>query len=90
MSEMDKLENYLVDHSYIYDRRDLPEYEGEQIIVFNEYGRQWDAVCHKFSMGHKDRLLEIMGTIVRSFDDEVEGYLTAEDVIKRLEENKLR
>lgn len=44
----------------------------------------WDAVCHGFSYGHENDLLEIMGSIVRCDDDDVEGYLTAEDILNRL------
>lgn len=85
--EMDKLEKYLKDDGYIYERNS--QYDGEQIIVYDNRGRrQWDAVYHFFSYGHEDGLLEIMGTIVKDKDDDVEGYLTADDIISRLEETK--
>lgn len=42
-----------------------------------------DVVCHKFSFGGKDGLLEIMGLV-----DEVEGYLTAEEVANRIFEHR--
>lgn len=44
----------------------------------------WDAICHSGSYGHERGLLEIMGTIVRVDDDEVEGNLTAEEILQRL------
>ena len=44
----------------------------------------WDAICHSGSYGHEKGLLEIMGTIVRVDDDEVEGYLTAKEILQRL------
>lgn len=45
----------------------------------------WDAICHKYSYGGPEGLLEIMGYIVRSdWDEDVEGWLTAEDVLSRL------
>ena len=45
----------------------------------------WDAICHRYSYGGPEGLLEIMGCIVRSdCDDDVEGFLTAEDVLARL------
>ena len=46
----------------------------------------WDAICHFGSYGYEEGLLEIMGTLVRPEDrDSVAGWLTAEDVIKRIE-----
>lgn len=45
---------------------------------------EWDAVCHSGSYGHERGLLELMGTIVRADDDEVEGNLTAEEILQRL------
>ena len=47
-----------------------------------------DAVCHKFSFGGKDGLLEIMGLVdEEEVGDEVEGYLTAEEVANRIFEH---
>lgn len=45
----------------------------------------WDAVCHDFSYGHEDGLLEIMGKIVQNEYDDVEGWLTADEILERLE-----
>lgn len=48
-----------------------------------------DAVCHKFSFGGKDGLLEIMGLVdEEEVGDEVEGYLTAEEVANRIFEHR--
>ena len=61
---------------------------GEQIIVYSEDGmRLWDAICGYGSYGYEQGLLEIMGdTVVRPCDgDTVAGYLTASDIIYRLE-----
>lgn len=50
---------------------------------------EWDAICHWGSYGADKGLLEIMGSIVRSdAGDTVEGYLTADDVIERIEEHE--
>ena len=47
-----------------------------------------DAVCHKFSFGGKDGLLEIMGLVdEEEVGDDVEGYLTAEEVANRIFEH---
>lgn len=42
-----------------------------------------DAVCHWFSYGGDEGLLEIMGLVERE-DDDVEGWLTAEEVFHRI------
>lgn len=44
----------------------------------------WDAICHCGSYGHEKGLIEVTGSIVRSDDDTVEGYLTAETILARL------
>lgn len=47
-----------------------------------------DVVCHKFSYGGKDGLLEVMGLVDKEkVGDEVEGYLTAEEVANRISEH---
>ena len=56
-----------------------------QIIVPSKEKHDWDVICHPGSYGYEEGLLEIMGSITRN--DEVEGYLTAEDVIERIEEH---
>lgn len=48
---------------------------------------QWDAVTNDISMGGKDGLIEIMGNIVQVSDD-VEGYLTSDDIIQRIKIKK--
>ena len=84
--EMDLLEEYLRKKEKPYQRWYLDN--GEQIIVYDEDGhRLWDAVCTKYSYGHERGLLEIMGNIVdkKRAGDSVEGWLTAQDVIDRVE-----
>lgn len=86
MKQMDLLEEYLREKEIKYQRKDMDG--GEQIIVYDEDGyRIWDAVCTKYSYGHERGLLEIMGDIVdgRRMGDSVEGWLTAQDVIDRVE-----
>lgn len=111
MTELDKLERYLREHGYKYERYDhlptkeererayasmpadvaekyLPYLERHQIVVYNDKDRRaWDVICHKGSYGYESGLLEAMGSpIVRKSDgDGVAGFLTAEDVIRRLE-----
>lgn len=63
-----------------------PFQDGYQIVVKDPETQKykWDAVCHIFSYGHDEGLLEIMGEIVENDDDSVEGWLSAEDILKRL------
>ena len=60
--------------------------ERHQIVV---YGKDrhvvWDAICHWGSYGYEQGLLEIMGSIVRGQAGGVEGWLTAQKIIDRLE-----
>lgn len=63
-----------------------PLHDGYQVVVDNPKTKEylWDAVCHNFSYGHDEGLLEIMGTVVDNEYDAVEGWLTAEDILARL------
>lgn len=52
---------------------------------FAPASQEWDVICHDFSYGHELGLLELMGSLVsEDYDDEVEGWLTAEDIIDRM------
>ena len=86
MKQMDLLEEYLRKKEKPYQRWDMDD--GEQIIAYSKDGdRLWDAICTKYSFGHEKGLLEIMGDIVdeKRVGDRVEGWLTAQDVIDRVE-----
>lgn len=87
MSELDKLEKYLKDNNIRYDRIDeMGRYGRHQINVLDDCDNiLWDAICHRGSYGFEEGLLEIYGDIVNDDDnDSVVGWLTAEDVIKRI------
>lgn len=72
---------------------------GYQIIVWKDEAptdtrewlnpslRAWDAICGCGSYGNEEGLLEVMGNpvILPSDGDTVAGWLTADDVIARLE-----
>lgn len=64
--------------------------EVHQIIVYDKKRnkRLWDAICQWGSYGYSQGLLEVMGSpVVKKEDnDRVCGYLTAQDVINRLEQ----
>lgn len=94
MSELDKLENYLISKNILYTRYDKHtgqaffkcSYNRHQIIVYNSnHEREWDASCNYGSLGYEQGLLEVMGEKVVRCDDCFEGYLTADEIIKRLE-----
>ena len=44
----------------------------------------WDAICHEYSYGGREGLLEIMGLVDDEICDDVEGWLTAENVFARI------
>ena len=56
-------------------------FDGIQIVVGDF---DWDAICHSGSYGHEDGLIEVMG--LPQCQDDVIGYLTAEDVLKMVDE----
>ena len=95
--ELDKLEAYLKEHGYDYDRIDNRHGwdDFHQIIVYHKLDdgeriRQWDAICHPYSYGGPEGLLEIYGSIVdeEKYEDSVVGWLTAEDIIRIIEEDQ--
>lgn len=53
-------------------------YNGLQILCDD-----WDAICHNGSYGHERGLIEVMG--LPQCDDDVIGYLTAEQVLNLLD-----
>lgn len=61
-----------------------PIWGGEQIRV----GALCDAVCHNFSYGNEDDLLEITGAVTEEEAEDnsgILGWLTSEEVAKRFE-----
>ena len=69
---------------------DAKPMDKHQIIVFEDGVRSWDAICHRGSYGAEKGLLEIMGDIVNdeAVGDRGEGWLTADEVIERIEAMK--
>lgn len=99
MTEMDKLEQYLIENKIPYERRKrgpVSEFSlthpslknidvsQDQISVPCKGECKWDAICHPGSYGYDEGLLEIMGDIVSEDEEDVVGWLTADDVIKRI------
>ena len=62
---------------------------GQKLDRFTVAGARvsWDAICYFGSCGYSEGLLEGMGSITRN-GRPVEGWLSADDIIARLEENK--
>ena len=58
----------------------------QQVWYPNQKDAICDVICHRYSYGGKEGLLEIMG-LSEMEDDDVEGWLTAEDVFKRIKEH---
>lgn len=87
MTELDKLETYLKENNITYERRDGLEIHIICVPEFDPDKRQYDAICHYGSYGYEKGLLEIMGDIVdvKAVGDTVEGWLTAKEVIERIE-----
>lgn len=63
-----------------------PCHNGWQIRnLFDQESKVWDIICHAGSEGHEMGLFETYGEIVpKDYGDSVEGFLTTEDVLKRL------
>lgn len=79
-TEMMKLAFGLRDRGIDFKARSF--FDGLQIVV--EDG-DWDAVCHNSSYGHEEGLIEVMG--LPQCEDDVIGWLTAEEVLKMVDES---
>lgn len=97
MEEMQTLKDWLDENGfdYYYDDKPIPFASSAsiQVIVYKMVDgdrlRSWDAIWTPHSFGYEEGLLEIRGDIVEpGAGDSVEGWLTANDIIKRLEQNK--
>lgn len=79
-TEMMKLAFGLRDRDIDFNARSF--FDGLQIVV--EDG-DWDAICHNGSYGHEKGLIEVMG--LPQCQDDVIGWLTAEEVLKMVDES---
>ena len=78
-TEMMKLAYGLRDRGIKFSIENL--YDGIQIVVGDG---DWDAICHSGSYGHEKGLIEVMG--LPQCQDDVIGWLTAEEVLKMVDE----
>jgi hypothetical protein len=90
MTEFEKLSNWLTMNGYKVKEfhKEMmingQDYSDHRIEVYNNDGeRVWDAICQRGSYGFNKGLLEVMGSYILGHDD-VEGWLTADDVIEML------
>jgi hypothetical protein len=83
MTEMEKLINKLAKADIPYELTVL--YDTIQVWYPSVKNNVADVVCHEWSMGNKDGLLEIMGLVDETkTGDVVEGYLTADEIFERI------
>lgn len=78
--EIKKLAALLLEEGINFKISHMPkEWDGAQILIFDEEGvRNGDVICHKYSHGYKDGLLEYMGQgVPTDHGDDVVGWLTA-------------
>ena len=77
-----RLASMLLAANIPFEGREL--WDGYQVCYPSIENRVSDAVCHHFSYGHENGLLEIMGLVdEEEIGDSVEGWLTAEQVFER-------
>ena len=90
MSELDKLELWLKENGYTYERiEENWDYGRHQIVVNEGTEKQWDAICQRGSYGYAEGLLEIYGYIVSEEDgDSIVGWLNADAVINRVRQKE--
>lgn len=84
--ELFKVIDFLNKEGINFDIRQM--FNGWQLIVRNKKVlTEWDfdIICHDGSYGNKKGLLEVMGIIAESEYDDVEGYLTGEQVVEKIE-----
>lgn len=86
--EMQKLINLLTEANIPFDVRDC---WGTPQVCYpsaNNDTMVCDAVCHLGSYGYDAGLLEIMGLVdFMAVGDDVEGWLTAEEVFSRIQKH---
>ena len=78
-NEMMKLAFGLYDRGIEFKAKSF--FDGIQFIVGDW---DWDAICHSGSYGHEKGLIEVIG--LPQCQDDVIGWLTAEDVLKMVDE----
>ena len=86
MSELQKLANLLFTSKIPYEVKIHPFFDAPIIKYPNYEHCVCSVICHQYSYGGKEGLLEIMGLVKTDYDD-VEGRLTANEVYNRIYED---
>lgn len=81
--EMNKLINLLTSENIPFETRKSWD-NTSQVLYPSIKNHTCDVICHSGSIGSEKGLLEIMGL---TLDEDVEGYLTAEEVFTRIKKN---
>lgn len=85
MTEMEKLINKLAKADIPYELVVQSFTNSIQVVYPSKANPVCDAICHKYSYGGKEGLLEIMGLVDEDkIGDTVEGCLTADEVFDRI------
>lgn len=84
MTEMQKLVTLLDEEHIPYEISEI--YGTAQVFYPSIKSHVCDAICHSGSYGYADGLLEIMG-LTKTDEDDVEGWLTAEEVFNRMKQH---
>lgn len=89
MTEMTKLIALLNSESILYELVDDVEGNKDNQIFYPCVENPiCDVICHKYSYGGSEGLLEIMGLVdEEEVGDTVEGYLTATEVFNRIKKD---
>ena len=86
MKEIFRLKEMLEKENIPFECEEHKDFDGYQ-IGYPVLPRHRKCICsaiqHKFSYGYDDDLIEIWGLSELDYDD-VEGYLSAEDVFERI------
>jgi len=86
-SEMEKLMSALTAYNIPYETTIDCTGEGLQVWYPSRDDNICDVICHKYSYGGSEGLLEMMGLVPDDWGDSVQGYLTAEEVFGRIHAN---
>ena len=85
MTEMEKLINMLAKADIPYELTVQPTTNTIQVWYPTQANPACDVICHEYSYGGKEGLLEIMGIVdATKTSDFVEGYLTADEIFERI------
>lgn len=86
MTEMQKLINLLAKADIPYELTVQPFTNTIQVWYPTQANPVTDVICHEYSYGGKEGLLEIMGLVneKNTGGDSVEGHLTADEVFGRI------